>query len=161
MFRQRSGVWEHRVTRVRSRVRWRSCDAPCCELGRRCCYLHCFRRLQPHSNYRRATATSQKSLSQKRVGCRRLSGPLPMIPGRWARPPKPHRDCASWHSRKGLKHPRWLQVLPNGDVLVAEAASEPAKSWWPRTIVQNMVQRRSGSIVENANRISLLRDAEC
>ncbi len=60
---------------------------------------------------------------------------------------------------QGLKHPRWLQVLPNGDVLVAEAASEPAKSWWPRTIVQNMVQRRSGSIVENANRISLLRDA--
>ena len=60
---------------------------------------------------------------------------------------------------QGLKHPRWLHVLPNGDVLVAEAASEPAKSWWPRTIVQNMVQRRSGSIVENANRISLLRDA--
>jgi glucose/arabinose dehydrogenase len=28
----------------------------------------------------------------------------------------------------GLKHPRWLQVLPNGDVLVAEAASEPANS---------------------------------
>ena len=61
---------------------------------------------------------------------------------------------------QGLKHPRWLLVLPNGDVLVAEAASEPAKSWWPRTIVQNMVQRRSGSIVENANRISLLRDVD-
>jgi glucose/arabinose dehydrogenase len=61
---------------------------------------------------------------------------------------------------QGLKHPRWLHVLPNGDVLVAEAASEPAKSWWPRTLVQNMVQRRSGSIVENANRISLLRDAD-
>ena len=60
---------------------------------------------------------------------------------------------------QGLKHPRWLQVLPNGDVLVAEAASEPAQSWWPRAIIQNMVQRRSGSIVENANRISLLRDA--
>jgi glucose/arabinose dehydrogenase len=59
-----------------------------------------------------------------------------------------------------LKHPRWLLVLPNGDVLVAEAASEPAKSWWPRTLVQNMVQRRSGSIVENANRISLLRDTD-
>ena len=58
-----------------------------------------------------------------------------------------------------LKHPRWLLVLPNGDVLVAEAASEPGKSWWPRTIIQNMVQRRSGSVVENANRISLLRDA--
>jgi glucose/arabinose dehydrogenase len=61
---------------------------------------------------------------------------------------------------QGLKHPRCLHVLPNGDVLVAEAASEPAKSWWPRTLVQNLVQRRSGSIVENANRISLLRDAD-
>ena len=38
----------------------------------------------------------------------------------------------------GLKHPRWLHVLPNGDVLVAEAASEPAKSWWPRTLVQRV-----------------------
>ncbi len=25
----------------------------------------------------------------------------------------------------GLKHPRWIHVLPNGDVLVAEALSEP------------------------------------
>src|SRR6195952_3748352 len=25
----------------------------------------------------------------------------------------------------GLKHPRWIQVLPNGDVLVAEATSVP------------------------------------
>ena len=61
---------------------------------------------------------------------------------------------------QNLKHPRWVHVLPNGDVLVAEAASEAAKSWWPRTLVQNLVQRRSGSVVENANRISLLRDAD-
>ena len=59
---------------------------------------------------------------------------------------------------KNLKHPRWLQVLPNGDVLVAEAASEPGQSWWPRAVAQNWVQRRSGSVTENANRISLLRD---
>jgi glucose/arabinose dehydrogenase len=61
---------------------------------------------------------------------------------------------------RGLKHPRWLHVLPNGDVLVAEAATEPVASWSPRAIVQNMVQRRSGAIVENANRISLLRDRD-
>ena len=59
---------------------------------------------------------------------------------------------------QGLKHPRWLQVLPNGDVLVAEAATEASSSWWPRAIIQNMIQRRSGAVVENANRISLLRD---
>jgi glucose/arabinose dehydrogenase len=62
---------------------------------------------------------------------------------------------------KDLKHPRWMLVLPNGDVLVAEAASEPAKTGWsPRAIVQNWAQRRSGSTVENANRISILRDAD-
>jgi glucose/arabinose dehydrogenase len=59
-----------------------------------------------------------------------------------------------------LKHPRWLYVLPNGDVLVAEAATEPSASWSPRALVQNWVQRRTGSIVENANRISLLRDSD-
>ena len=61
---------------------------------------------------------------------------------------------------RGLKHPRWLHVLPNGDVLVAEAATEPEASWSPRAIIQDMVQRRSGAIVENANRISLLRDKD-
>jgi glucose/arabinose dehydrogenase len=61
---------------------------------------------------------------------------------------------------QGLKHPRWLHVLPNGDVLVAEAATEPSPSWWPRALIQNWVQRRSGAIVENANRVSLLRDTD-
>ena len=61
---------------------------------------------------------------------------------------------------QGLKHPRWLQVLPNGDVLVAEAATEPSPSWPLRALIQNWVQRRTGAIVENANRISLLRDAD-
>jgi glucose/arabinose dehydrogenase len=74
--------------------------------------------------------------------------------------PKPATDLRVVAFAQGLKHPRWLLVLPNGDVLVAEAASEPSASWWPRTIIQNMVQRRSGSIVENANRISLLRDKD-
>lgn len=33
----------------------------------------------------------------------------------------------------GLKHPRWIHVLPNGDVLVAEALSEPGASNPPST----------------------------
>ena len=61
---------------------------------------------------------------------------------------------------RDLKHPRWIYVLPNGDVLVAEAASEPSPSWNPRALVQNWVQRQAGSIVENANRISILRDTD-
>ena len=49
-------------------------------------------------------------------------------------------------------------MLPNGDVLVAEAASEPGRHGARARLRQNWVQRRAGSIVENANRISLLRD---
>ena len=59
---------------------------------------------------------------------------------------------------RGLKHPRWIYVLPNGDVLAAEAATEPASSWSPRSLIQNWAQRRAGAVVENANRISILRD---
>ena len=72
--------------------------------------------------------------------------------------PKPAPGLVVQAFAQGLKHPRWLHVLPNGDVLVAEAATEPTPSWSPRAIIQNWVQRRSGAIVENANRISLLRD---
>ncbi len=57
-----------------------------------------------------------------------------------------------------LKHPRWLLTLPNGDVLVAEAASLPKASWAPKAIVSNFAQRRAGGIVESANQITLLRD---
>jgi glucose/arabinose dehydrogenase len=61
---------------------------------------------------------------------------------------------------RDLKHPRWLYVLPNGDVLVAEASTEPGKSWSPRSVAETWVQRRSGAIAENANRITLLRDTD-
>jgi glucose/arabinose dehydrogenase len=75
--------------------------------------------------------------------------------------PKPAAGLQVGAFAQGLKHPRWLLVLPNGDVLVAEAASEPAKTGWsPRAIVQNWAQRRSGFIAENANRISILRDGD-
>ncbi len=73
--------------------------------------------------------------------------------------PKPAPGLQVRAFAQGLKHPRWMLVLPNGDVLVAEAASEPAKTGWsPRAIVQSWAQRRSGSVTENANRISILRD---
>jgi len=60
-----------------------------------------------------------------------------------------------------LDHPRWLYVLPNGDVLVAEtnAPQRPAKKGigdW----VTSKVMARAGAGVPSANRISLLRDAD-
>jgi glucose/arabinose dehydrogenase len=61
----------------------------------------------------------------------------------------------------GLDHPRWLYVLPNGDVLVAETNAPPKpedskgiKSWFINKIMED-----AGAGVPSANRITLLRDA--
>ncbi|HEX9964698.1 MAG TPA: sorbosone dehydrogenase family protein [Allosphingosinicella sp.] len=62
---------------------------------------------------------------------------------------------------EGLQHPRWLHVLPNGDVLVAEtnAPPRPAKSGL-RAKVEEMVMKRAGAHGPSANRITLLRDSD-
>ena len=61
----------------------------------------------------------------------------------------------------GLDHPRWVYVLPNGDVLVAETNAPPKpedgnsiKGW-----VMKKVMKRAGAGTPSANRITLLRDA--
>jgi glucose/arabinose dehydrogenase len=61
----------------------------------------------------------------------------------------------------GLEHPRWLYVLPNGDVLVAET-NKPEGSGGKDGIagwVMGLVMKRAGAGVPSANRITLLRDA--
>jgi len=60
----------------------------------------------------------------------------------------------------GLAHPRWLLVLPNGDVLVSEASSEakPAKGF--QDWVANLLQKKAGAAMKSPNRITLLRDAD-
>ena len=61
----------------------------------------------------------------------------------------------------GLEHPRWLFVLPNGDVLVAESDS-PGTDKSGRGIkgfFQKMLMKKAGSGTGSANRITLLRDA--
>lgn len=62
----------------------------------------------------------------------------------------------------GLDHPRWLHVLPNGDVLVAEsnAPERPEAQPGVRGWVMSLVMKRAGAGVPSANRISLLRDAD-
>lgn len=61
----------------------------------------------------------------------------------------------------GLDHPRWLMVLPNGDVLVAEsnAPPKPAGSTGVKDWIAGQVMKRAGATVPSANRITLLRDA--
>jgi glucose/arabinose dehydrogenase len=61
-----------------------------------------------------------------------------------------------------LDHPRWLYVLPNGDVLVAETNAPPQpednkgiKGWFFMRY-----QKKAGAAVPSANRITLLRDAD-
>ena len=63
---------------------------------------------------------------------------------------------------KGLDHPRWVYVLPNGDVLVAESNKPPKeeKSFSVKSWVMEMVMKRAGAGVPSANRITLLRDAD-
>ena len=60
----------------------------------------------------------------------------------------------------GLTHPRWLHVLPNGDVTVAEAlfTPGPVKSLFGHAMVSTM--QRAGAFGSSPNRITLLRDAD-
>ena len=63
---------------------------------------------------------------------------------------------------RGLNHPRWLYVLPNGDVLVAEtnAPKRPLDNRGLRGLIFKRYQKRAGGAVPSANRIMLLRDAD-
>ena len=60
-----------------------------------------------------------------------------------------------------LDHPRWLYVLPNGDVLVAEtnAPPKPDDGKGIRGWVMGKVMKRAGAASPTANRITLLRDS--
>jgi glucose/arabinose dehydrogenase len=63
---------------------------------------------------------------------------------------------------RDLEHPRWIYVLPNGDVLVAETNAPPRpednkgiKGWFFKRF-----QKKAGGAAPSANRITLLRDAD-
>jgi glucose/arabinose dehydrogenase len=76
--------------------------------------------------------------------------------------PRPAAGLAVTAFAGGLAHPRWVYVLPNGDVLVAESAAPPQpgarkgiKGWFMKRVM-----KQAGSAVPSANRITLLRDAD-
>ncbi|HET6619598.1 MAG TPA: sorbosone dehydrogenase family protein [Dongiaceae bacterium] len=62
----------------------------------------------------------------------------------------------------GLDHPRWLHVLPNGDVLVAETNAPRREEEESGVIgwIEGLVMDRAGAGTRSANRITLLRDAD-
>jgi len=115
-----------------------------------------------------------------RLGLRQGMGPQPVLPPPvhtllptvdiapargWpdgAMPTPAAADLAVGAFARGLDHPRWLYVLPNGDVLVAETDAPPKpddrkglKGW-----VMKRVMFRAGSGHPSANRITLLRDSD-
>ena len=63
---------------------------------------------------------------------------------------------------RGLDHPRWLYVLPNGDVLVAEtnAPKRPDDGRGIKGFFFRLFQARAGGGVPSQNRIVLLRDVD-
>jgi glucose/arabinose dehydrogenase len=63
---------------------------------------------------------------------------------------------------RGLDHPRWLYVLPNGDVLVAEtnAPTRPDNAVGFKGWVMGLLMKRAGATMPSANRIRLLRDTD-
>ncbi|WP_415845511.1 PQQ-dependent sugar dehydrogenase [Stutzerimonas zhaodongensis] len=62
---------------------------------------------------------------------------------------------------RDLDHPRWLYVLPNGDVLVAESDAPPKPDGQGiRGWIMKKIMARAGSGGKSANRITLLRDSD-
>lgn len=72
--------------------------------------------------------------------------------------PTPAKGFAVKAFARGLDHPRWLYVLPNGDVLAAESNSPQGPIKGIRDWVERMVMARAGAGVKSPNRIVLLRD---
>ncbi len=74
--------------------------------------------------------------------------------------PTPAPDLAVAPFARGLDHPRWLLVLPNGDVLVAETNAPPRPPRGLRERIARWVMGRAGAGAASADRITLLRDVD-
>jgi len=74
--------------------------------------------------------------------------------------PSPAPGLAVSAFARGLYHPRWLYVLPNGDVLVAETngPQQPGNARGLKRKIMAWVMKRAGAGTPSANRITLLRD---
>jgi glucose/arabinose dehydrogenase len=61
---------------------------------------------------------------------------------------------------EALDHPRWIYLLPNNDVLVAQSATRAARGNGIMDWIRNSVQRNAGALPDSADRITLLRDSD-
>jgi hypothetical protein len=82
----------------------------------------------------------------------------------WPQGSRPHaaEETAVEAFARGLDRPRWLYVLPNGDLLVAEsnAPAEASGGTGVKAWVTKRVKQRVGAAVPSADRITLLRDSD-
>ena len=141
----------------------------------------------PRSAARAAAGVAALVVTLGLAGCAE-NATLPVVAGTGARPqlPPPHSPwlptvniapAVGWPAgamprpapglqvtafAAGLDHPRWLLVLPNGDVLVAETNAPPRPADAPglRGWIMGLVMQRAGAGVPSADRITLLRDAD-
>jgi len=60
----------------------------------------------------------------------------------------------------GLEHPRWIHVLPNRDVLVAEATTLPGPTRTVFDYAMLSTMKRAAAVGVSPNRITVLRDAD-
>ena len=60
----------------------------------------------------------------------------------------------------GLQHPRWIEVLPDGGVLVAESNQVPGPVRNVFGYAMQATMRRASALGVSANRITLFRDAD-
>jgi glucose/arabinose dehydrogenase len=76
--------------------------------------------------------------------------------------PTPAEGLAVRAFAAGLDHPRWMLVLPNGDVLVAEtnAPEQPEDAKGIKGWFFGLFQKWAGAGTPSANRITLLRDTD-
>ncbi len=74
--------------------------------------------------------------------------------------PQPAPGLAVHAFARGLDHPRWLLVLPNGDVLAAEtnAPPKPDDTRGIRGAFTRLALKKAGGASPSPNRITLLRD---
>jgi glucose/arabinose dehydrogenase len=104
---------------------------------------------------------------------KRQIGPNPELPPihQYLMPPMHVPDVVGWNGAMptvpaglqvkalatGLKNPRSLYVLPNGDVLVAETDAPPAPVGRPKEFIMNWVEKQAHSRTKAGQRILLLR----
>jgi len=74
--------------------------------------------------------------------------------------PRPAEGLSVGLFADGLDHPRWIYVLPNGDVLVAQSNAQPKSGGGIKAKVMKEVQDYAGAGVPSPDRITLLRDTD-